>query len=128
MIMLVKTNEGYCLKTSDHGTEYVFAEGSVSGVELHEDYVSWVKNGVRVDLQFSVTGGAITYSNLRKSYSYHVDVGDRVEHCRQSGLTGVVTAVDRNLPDVTTCVVNWDDGQGLGVVWTNKIMPIGGKK
>lgn len=127
MIKLHKDNDGYSLSASEDGVKYIFADNMVSGIELVDDFVCWKLNGKRYEMQFIVTGSVITYTNVREVFTYNVDVGDRVCHRRDETLVGVVVAVDRNLPDVTTCSVMWDDSCEGDVVWTNKLLLIDGE-
>jgi hypothetical protein len=54
---------------------------------------------------------------------YGVAIGDQVVHVSDPSWTGTVTKLDRNLPDVATCRVHWDDEPAgvTDIVWTNKL-------
>jgi hypothetical protein len=54
---------------------------------------------------------------------YGLAVGCRVDHRREAGAPGTIRRIDCNLPDITTCDVEWDDCPGrTDVQWTNKIV------
>lgn len=56
---------------------------------------------------------------------YGLAVGDRIEHRRDASLRGTIQHIDCNLPDITTCEVEWDDCPGqTDVQWTNKLVVI----
>ena len=70
---------------------------------------------------------------------YGIDVGDLVRHVKESSWTGIVTEINDNLNDVTTCRVAWDDNhdhaltleetltlprENTDIQWTNKLVRI----
>jgi len=65
----------------------------------------------------------LTKQQVRDRNRYGVAVKDRIVHVSDSSWTGTVVHLDRNLPDVTTCCVHWDDepADATDSVWTNKL-------
>lgn len=56
---------------------------------------------------------------------YGLAVGNRVEHRCEASAHGTILHIDCNLPDITTCKVEWDDCPGKAdVQWTNKLVVI----
>ena len=65
----------------------------------------------------------LTRQQVRDRNMYGIAVRDRVVHVDESDWTGTVTSISRNLVDVTTCHVHWDDEPAgvTDVMWTNKL-------
>jgi hypothetical protein len=59
-------------------------------------------------------------SRLRELYG--LDIGDRVCHVKDDTLIGVITEIDDNLPDITTCRVLWAGETETDIQWTNKLV------
>lgn len=55
---------------------------------------------------------------------YNVDVGDTVCHVKDYELIGQVVSIDRNLDDITTCLVVWDGSESTDIQWTNKLVSL----
>lgn len=56
---------------------------------------------------------------------YGLAVSDRVEYQREASAHGTIRHIDCNLPDITTCEVEWDDCPGQSdIQWTNKLVVI----
>jgi len=57
--------------------------------------------------------------------NFHLQVGDKVTHIKDSSWTGTITHIDENLIEshgVTTCNVKWDDTEELDIQWSNKLV------
>ena len=59
--------------------------------------------------------------------TFHLQVGDRVNHVKDYSWSGVIVHIDGNLIEaygVTTCNVKWDGIEDLDIQWSNKLVLI----
>ncbi|MFN6572344.1 hypothetical protein [Dendronalium sp. ChiSLP03b] len=60
---------------------------------------------------------------------FWLQIGDRVEHVKETGYPGTVTEIDFDCYPffeygVTTCIVVWDDASDPDIQWTNKLYKV----